>query len=105
MLGVEPSATLADLIVGNVPPQEAIIAVRPHLWLLAGGRPIAALKQEISRRDFRSESVLKEALEPYEDQFDYVLIDTSPGWDQIIVNVLFYVDEILAPVSVEVLTL
>jgi chromosome partitioning protein len=105
MLGIEPKVGLAELVVGKVSPEEALIAARPGLSLLAGGRNIAALKQEISRRQFRSESVLAEALQQYDGMFDYVLVDTSPGWDQITINVLFYVEEILSPVSVEVLTL
>ncbi|MGH9763389.1 MAG: ParA family protein, partial [Blastocatellia bacterium] len=86
-------------------PVEALVEARPGLQLLAGGRNIAALKKEIARRDMRSESVLDEALQVYDDKYDYVIVDTSPGWDQITINVLFYVEEILAPVSVEVLTL
>jgi chromosome partitioning protein len=42
---------------------------------------------------------------PLEGAYDYVIVDTAPGWDPMNVNVLFYVDEILAPVSLEVLTL
>jgi chromosome partitioning protein len=33
------------------------------------------------------------------------LLDTAPGWDALTVNALFYVDEVLAPVSLEVMTL
>jgi len=32
-------------------------------------------------------------------------MDTAPGWDPLTVNVLFYAQEILAPVSMEVLSL
>jgi chromosome partitioning protein len=105
MLGIEPTAGLAELVVGNASAEEALIEARPGLFLLAGGRNIAALKQEISRREFRSETVILETLQQFDARFDYVLVDTSPGWDQITINVLFYVEEILAPVSVEVLTL
>jgi len=34
-----------------------------------------------------------------------VIVDSSPGWDPITVNVLFYVKEILIPVSLEVMSL
>ena len=48
---------------------------------------------------------LKEKLSTIDKQFDYVIVDTSPGWDPLIVNVLFYVQEVLTPVSLEVMTL
>ena len=39
------------------------------------------------------------------NSFQYIIIDTSPSWDTLTINTLFYVDEILTPVSLEVLTL
>ena len=42
---------------------------------------------------------------PLEGVYDYVVVDTAPGWDPVNVNVLFYTQEILAPVSLEVMTL
>ena len=37
--------------------------------------------------------------------YDYVILDTAPGWDAMTVNALFYVQEVLSPISLEVLTL
>ncbi len=37
--------------------------------------------------------------------FDFLLLDTSPGWDALTVNALFCVEEVIAPVSLEALTL
>ena len=58
----------------------------------------------ISQRDMRSELVLSEALEDLQG-YDFVLLDTAPSWDVLNVNCLFYVEEILIPVSMEVLAL
>jgi chromosome partitioning protein len=58
----------------------------------------------ISRRDMRSEMVLSEALEDL-DGYDFVLLDTAPSWDVLNVNCLFYVEELLIPVSMEALAL
>ena len=38
-------------------------------------------------------------------KFDYVIIDTSPSFDSISLNVLFYASEVLTPVSLESLSL
>lgn len=103
MLGVKPKAGLAELLDGKVSHTEALTSARANLWLLAGSRALGEAKRLIARRDIRSEAVLSEALEPY-SQFDYVVLDTSPGWDSLSVNVLFYADTILSPVSLEALS-
>jgi len=58
----------------------------------------------ISRMDMRSELVLSETLEDLRG-YDFVLLDTAPSWDVLNANCLFYVDELLIPVSMEALAL
>jgi chromosome partitioning protein len=103
-LGVDSEAGLAELISGEASPAEAIQEVRERLYLLAGGRNLAGLKRTIDRKDFGGENTLAEGLEMLDSSYDYAILDTAPGWDSLTVNVLFYVDEILAPVSMEILT-
>jgi chromosome partitioning protein len=104
-LGLQPEIGLAELISGDTSPEEAIQEARERLSLLAGGRSLAGLKRLIDRKDFRGEKALADGLEQLDSHYDYILLDTAPGWDSLTVNVLFYADEILAPVSMEVLTL
>ncbi len=104
-LGARPAAGLAELVTGEAKPEEALIQAREGLFLLAGGKSLAGLKRAIDRRDYGGERTLSEALEPLDSQFDFIILDTSPGWDCLTVNVLFYTEEILAPVSMEVMTL
>ena len=104
-LGLQPAAGLTELISGDLSVDEAIIPARERLWLLAGGRGLAGLKRIISRQDFGGERTLAEALAPLEGRYDYVILDTAPGWDVLTVNVLFFADEVVAPVSLEVMTL
>ena len=104
-LGLQPEIGLAELISGDTSPEEAIQEARVRLSLLAGGRSLAGLKRLIDRKDFRGEKALADGLEQLDSHYDYILLDTAPGWDSLTVNVLFYADEILAPVSMEVLTL
>lgn len=100
-LGIAPTAGLAELVAGDATPGEAITEARPGLYLLAGGQALAGTKREIARRDYRAEHVLSEALEPFSGRVAYVVVDTGPGWDSLLVNVLFYVEELLCPVSLE----
>lgn len=104
-LGVHPKKGLADLIVGEFSPDETLFAARTNLWLLAGGRNLAGMKRFIDNKDFAGEYTLKKGLEPLEDRFSFIVIDTAPGWDSLTVNVLFYTDEIIIPVSLEVLAM
>lgn len=105
MLGVKPKAGLTEFVNDELSLDETMIQVRERLWLLAGGRSLAGLKRVIDRKDFGGEMTLREKLSTIDKKFDYVIIDTSPGWDPLIVNVLFYAKEVLTPVSLEVMTL
>jgi chromosome partitioning protein len=104
-LGLRPSAGLGELALGEASAEGAIAPARENLWLLAGGRSLAGLKMLINRKEFSGEQTLAEALTAVEGAYDYVVLDTPPGWDTLTINVLFYADEVLAPVSLEVLTL
>ncbi|THB71938.1 MAG: chromosome partitioning protein ParA [Desulfovibrio sp.] len=104
MLGVKPEAGLADLVTGDMEADECLFKARENLWLLAGGKSLAAVKRVIARKNFGGEVTLQEALGPLESRFDFIIIDTSPGWDSLTVNVLFYVKELLVPVSLEVMS-
>ena len=104
-LGVNPAAGLGELALDEADKDQAILPARENLWLLAGGRSLAGLKMLINRKEFAGEQTLAEALAQVEGAYDYVILDTPPGWDTLTINALFYADEVLAPVSLEVLTL
>lgn len=104
-LAISPAGGLAEVVTGRIQPEQAVTKAREGLWLLAGGRGLAGLKREIARREFGGEQTLAEALDPLDNGYDYVILDTAPGWDSLTVNVLFYAQEVLAPVSLEVMTL
>ncbi|MCX2981734.1 chromosome partitioning protein ParA [Halieaceae bacterium IMCC14734] len=105
MLGLKPKAGLTELLTGELTAEDAITPARDNLWLLAGGRSLAGAKRIIDKKSFGSEHTLAEALAGIDRQFDFIIIDTSPGWDQLTVNVLFYADEIMIPVALEVMPL
>lgn len=104
-LGVQPAAGLAQVITEETSLEEALFQARERLWILAGGRALAGVKRLISRKDFGGERTLSEALAPAEDQYDFAILDTSPSYDVLNINSLFYAEEVLAPVSLESLAL
>lgn len=105
MLGVEPKAGLAEVIVGEVKAENALVEARKNCWLLSGGRALAGVKRFIARQEIGGERMLQECLNEIENNFDYILLDTSPGWDVLTVNALFYAQEIIVPASLDPLTL
>lgn len=105
LLGVDPNRGLAELVGRSCTPSEAIVEAREGLFLLAGSKKLELTIKDISQRKFRVEHVLADALQPYEGKYDYVFVDTAPGFSQLSINVFFYVQEILVPVSMEVLAL
>ena len=104
-LGIRPEIGLADFMLGNASFEEALVEARPELHLLAGGHRLAGVKQVIAEADMRQEETLAYALKPYVKYYDYIILDTSPGWDNLQINVLFFANEILTPVNLEVLSL
>lgn len=103
LLGVSPGRGLAEVLEGEVSAAEVMIEARPGLWLIAGGQALGKTKRYLGKLEYGSESAISTALTPTGERFDYCLVDTSPGWDVLTVNVLFYVQEVLCPVSLEVL--
>jgi chromosome partitioning protein len=104
-LGLRPEIGLADFMLGHAPFATAVVEARPNLHLLAGGHRLAAVKQVIAEADMRQEETLAAALRPHIQPYHYVLLDTSPGWDNLQINVLFFAQEVLTPVNLEVLSL
>ena len=100
-LGVEPAAGLAAFISGRATWEQAVTPARENLDLVAGGYELAGVKNEIARRSIRAEETLKSAVSPHIGSYHYVIIDTSPGWDALAINVLFLAQELLCPVLLE----
>ena len=105
MLGIKPKAGLTELVTGELVLKECLTKARENLWVLAGGKALAGVKRLIDRKDYGGESTVAEAMLPADKAFDYVIVDTSPGWDPLTVNVLFYINELLIPVALDIMAL
>jgi chromosome partitioning protein len=105
LLGANPDHSLANVLQGEISLEKAMIETRKNLWILSGGKSLAGAKRAIGRKDFGGEQTLSLALSSAEGEFDFVIVDTSPSWDTLTINALFYCQEVLTPVSLEVLTL
>ena len=104
LLGLSPKNGLANVLNGEISAEDGILQARENLWILAGGKELSAVKRSIGRTDFGGEHTLSKALSSLR-QFDFVVVDTSPSWDTLTVNSLFFCMEVLSPISMEVLSL
>jgi chromosome partitioning protein len=105
LLGSTPKYGLADVITNGISLDKAMHEARKNLWVLAGGKSLSGVKREIGRKEFGAEQTLAESLASIQGKFDFVIIDTSPSWDTLTINALFYATEVITPVSLEILTL
>jgi chromosome partitioning protein len=105
LLGVKPEVGLANVLNEEMEAKEAIYKARDNLYILAGDKTLSGTKRSIGRKDFGAEQTLSHALSSVEGKYDFVIIDTSPSWDTLTINSVFYCTEILIPVSLEVLSL
>lgn len=99
-LGVDPPGDLTDFVAGD---KTAVYTARPNLDLLAGGPTLAGLKMELAKRPYGAEKALSEALAPIARRYDYIILDTGPGFDSLSIAALFAAHEIIAPVNLEAL--
>src|SRR5512139_553790 len=95
-------ATLYDVLLGGVEVRSAIQqdSDLPFLSVLAANQELVGAELELVERP-RREYMLRDALQPVRDQFDYVLIDTPPSLGLITLNVLTAADAVLIPIQCE----
>lgn len=104
LLGFFPEYSLSDLVEGK-PEKEVVIQARENLDLVGGGDALAGLNRAIARQNFGGEYTIGEALGKFDSRYDFVVVDTAPGYDTLMINALFYVNEILCPISLQALSL
>lgn len=97
---------LAELILGEATPRELIRQARPRLFLLPAGEKLAGVKAHLTdiaaRVGIDPGRVLETALSfTSTGKLDYVILDTAPGSDAFLANVLLYAHWIIVPVPPE----
>jgi len=83
---------------------ESIMLVRPNLWLMPANIDLVGAESELVSIVGR-ETILREAIEASEQQFDYLIIDCAPSLGLLTLNALASTDEILIPIQPHFLAL
>ena len=95
-------ASIYDCIVDGVPIREALREEVhfPFLDVIPASRDLAGAEVELIDRPDR-QRVLRRALEPIRDEYEYVLIDAPPSLGILTLNTLAAADSVLIPIQCE----
>ncbi|MGM9766909.1 MAG: ParA family protein [Candidatus Cryptobacteroides sp.] len=93
--------TLYEVMIGELDIRDALIQTEvPNLHMIPSHINMVAV--EIEMLDYENrESILKNALAPIRDNYDYIIIDCSPSLGLITVNSLTAADSVMIPVQPE----
>lgn len=93
-------SSLYDLMLGAERDPNKIIRKtnQASLWLLPACSRLTSAEIELVHVMGR-EFILKEKISQVENQFDYILVDCSPGIHLLSINAMFLCDEIIIPVQ------
>lgn len=90
-----------ELLEHAVPVTEMIINTEsPNLDLIASHIDLVATEIELVDKEER-EFMLKKALEPIKDKYDYILIDCAPSLGLITLNALTAANSVIVPIQCE----
>jgi chromosome partitioning protein len=106
-LGLEPQSIEAGsykVLTQSGHFEEQILLVRPNLWLLPANINLVGAESELVSVVGR-ETILREAVLPSEDKFDYCLIDCAPSLGLLTLNALATAEEVLIPLQPHFLAL
>jgi chromosome partitioning protein len=92
------------VLTGSMSLDDAVVETRPNLWLLGAGIDLAGAETELVGEVGR-EIILRKALEPIKDRFDYVIIDCPPSLGLLTLNALSASSEVVIPVQPHFLAL
>jgi len=106
-LGVTPQSsdsTVYQVLVGQRSVSDVCQQVHENLWLVSSHIDLAAAEVELAGVVGR-ELILRDALPPLEDRFDYLLIDCPPSLSVLTINALAAVNEVFIPLQPHFLAL
>ena len=93
--------TLYEVMIGQIDIRDALVQTEiPDLRLIPSHINLVGVEIELLEEENR-ESILKEALAPVRDDYDYIIIDCCPSLGLITINALAAADSVMIPVQPE----
>jgi chromosome partitioning protein len=104
-LGIKPpEKTLADVLIRKAMPKEVIIHARNNLDLLPSNLKLFKAQQRMVLEMAREE-IFSELFAEFDNDYEYQLIDCAPSLSLLTITAMVYVDEVIIPVSMEMLAM
>jgi chromosome partitioning protein len=103
-LGLEAERSLYHVLVMGLPFEQAKIAARPNLDVIAANETLAAAELYIAGQRNR-DRVMASRLSRARTSYDYVIVDCSPSLSLLNQNALVLADAVLCPVACDYLSL
>ncbi len=103
-LGLTVERSLYHVLVMGLAIEQAVIAARPGLDVLASNETLAAAELYLAGRKQR-DRVLAARLNAARDRYDYIIVDCSPSLSLLNQNALAFADAVLCPVACDYLSL
>jgi len=87
-----------EVLTQSVKFQDAIMLLRPNLWVLPANINLVGAESELVSVVGR-ETIFREAIKTVRDKFDYLIIDCPPSLGLLTLNALAAAEEILIPLQ------
>ena len=93
--------TINDVLAGGLPAKQAILNTEfDNLDVIPTNIALAGAEYNLYREG-GAEKVMKEALDPIKDEYDYIIIDCPPSLSMLTVNAMVASDGIIIPMQCE----
>lgn len=100
---IEPQLTIYQLLQDRAELKEVVQQVQDY-FVIPAGLDLSGAELEFSGMAGR-ELLLREAIEPYQESFDYILIDCPPSLGILTLNAFTAASEVFIPLQTEFLSL